>query len=71
MSLGRLAVFGVQRFDPSHLKALSLLPLGTIPYPVGVEWSLVYEVLFYVVIAVLAAAARWYLSTLRVNFIHA
>lgn len=54
-SVGKLALFGVQRFDPSLLKALTLLPFGTIPYPVGIEWSLVYEVFYYVVIALFVA----------------
>ena len=54
-SIGKLAIFGVQRFDPDLIKALTLMPFGTIPYPVGVEWSLVYEVFFYLAIAFLAA----------------
>jgi exopolysaccharide production protein ExoZ len=29
------------------LKAMSLLPFGPIPYPLSVEWSLVYEMFFY------------------------
>jgi|SRR6185312_7678837 len=49
--------------------ALSLFPLGTIPYPLWIEWSLVFEVFFYVLFAivwitksnrvVLATAAIW------------
>lgn len=34
------------------LKSLSLLPVGTVPYPLRIEWSLIYEVLFYVVFAI-------------------
>lgn len=60
-SVGKLLLFGVHRFDPDLLKALSLLPFGTIPYPVGIEWSLVYEVFFYGVIAILASLGRKYL----------
>ena len=54
-SLGKLALFGVQRFDPDLLKALTLLAFGTIPYPVGIEWSLVYEVFYYLLLALLVA----------------
>lgn len=32
------------------LKAMSLLPFGSIPYPLSVEWSLVYEMFFYWVV---------------------
>ncbi|CAN0618968.1 exopolysaccharide production protein ExoZ [Burkholderia multivorans] len=78
-SVAKLMFFGVQRFDPSLLKALSLLPFGTIPYPVGIEWSLVYEVFFYVAIAALAVAcgrrylpfalAAWSALIVAANFI--
>ncbi|WP_186453815.1 acyltransferase family protein [Denitratisoma sp. DHT3] len=36
------------------LQAMTLLPLGEIRYPLGVEWSLVYEVFFYGVMTLLA-----------------
>lgn len=33
--------------------ALSLFPLGVIPYPLWIEWSLVFEVFFYILFAVM------------------
>ncbi len=36
------------------LPALSLLPRGVIDYPLWVEWTLVYEVFFYMVLAAMA-----------------
>ncbi len=39
-------------------RALTLLPFGNISYPLGVEWSLVHEVFFYGVIALLIAVRR-------------
>lgn len=47
---------------PSDLgKALTLLPLGPLIYPLGVEWTLVYEVFFYFLLALLwlPASARF------------
>jgi exopolysaccharide production protein ExoZ len=35
--------------QPQLWKSLTLLPFGVIPYPLRIEWSLVYEVFFYVV----------------------
>jgi exopolysaccharide production protein ExoZ len=40
------------------LKAMSLLPFGHIPYPLSVEWSLVYEIFFYWVLFGLCFVAR-------------
>jgi exopolysaccharide production protein ExoZ len=40
------------------LKALSLWPFGPIPYPLSVEWSLVYEMFFYWVLFGLCFVAR-------------
>lgn len=31
----------------SHIFSMSLLPTGTRSYPIGVEWTLVYEISFY------------------------
>lgn len=52
--------------------ALSLFPVGTIPYPLWIEWSLVFEVFFYVLFAIvwiarsnrviLVASAIWLLA---------
>jgi len=39
-------------------RALTLLPFGPIAYPLAVEWSLVYEVFFYFLVAA-AALAGW------------
>jgi peptidoglycan/LPS O-acetylase OafA/YrhL len=40
------------------LRALTLLPFGPISYPLAVEWSLVYEIFFYVLVC-LAALGGW------------
>lgn len=39
---------------PKLYYALSLLPLGEQSYPLGVEWSLIYEIFFYVICSVFA-----------------
>lgn len=39
-------------------RAVTLLPFGPIQYPLAVEWSLVYEIFFYLVVGV-AALAGW------------
>lgn len=36
--------------------ALTLLPVGQIPYPLAVEWTLVYEVFFYIMVGTVALA---------------
>jgi peptidoglycan/LPS O-acetylase OafA/YrhL len=38
--------------QPELAKSLTLLPFGVIPYPLDIEWTLVYEVFFYIVCAV-------------------
>ena len=40
------------------VRALTLLPFGQISYPLFIEWSLVYEIFFYVLVCV-AALAGW------------
>lgn len=43
---------------PIDVFALSLLPYGGAAYPLGVEWTLVFEIAFYVFVAVLIALRR-------------
>ncbi|MFC0646551.1 acyltransferase family protein [Cellulomonas phragmiteti] len=43
---------------PVDVYALSLLPYGGATYPLGVEWTLVFEIAFYVFVAVLIALGR-------------
>lgn len=44
----KIAIFG--DFPPFMVaRALTLFPSGPMPYPLGVEWTLVYEVFFYFV----------------------
>ena len=51
---GRLA-FGGHPFTWGLLPALTLMPVGGADYPLGgVEWSLVYEVFFYTLLALIA-----------------
>jgi peptidoglycan/LPS O-acetylase OafA/YrhL len=38
--------------QPDLARAMSLLPFGIIPYPLDIEWTLVYEVFFYIVCAI-------------------
>jgi peptidoglycan/LPS O-acetylase OafA/YrhL len=38
--------------QPQLAESLTLLPLGVIPYPLHIEWTLIYEVFFYVVCSV-------------------
>lgn len=35
--------------QPDLLKSITLLPFGVIVYPLGVEWTLIYEIFFYFV----------------------
>jgi len=51
----KTAVFGSYPMQLISFKSVSLLPFGEIGYPLGVEWSLVYEIAFYAVIALLIA----------------
>ena len=47
--------FGGDPFLPRLLPALTLMPVGGADYPLtGVEWSLVYEVFFYTLLAAVA-----------------
>lgn len=51
LALGLKWALGIGSYDLiTTAKALSLLPFGVIPYPLGVEWSLVYEMFFYFVL---------------------
>jgi len=43
---------------PLDVHALSLLPWGGSEYPLGVEWTLVFEIAFYVFVAALIALRR-------------
>lgn len=41
-------------------RSLSLLPFGVLPYPLGVEWSLIYEIFFYLMLAAMTLLpSRW------------
>jgi peptidoglycan/LPS O-acetylase OafA/YrhL len=53
--------FAVFRSLPPHIfspKSLSLLPFGVRDYPLGIEWTLIYEVFFYLVVALLMLIPR-------------
>lgn len=53
--VGRGIIFHSVGFNIAVVKAMLLLPFGTTPvYPLGVEWTLVYEVFFYMVCAIFA-----------------
>lgn len=45
-------------------RALSLLPFGVIPYPLGVEWSLIYEIFFYLILTTLSQLRKHWLFNL-------
>ena len=52
-----VAVFGSFAWNRGTIMGLTLLPLGDVPRPLGgVEWTLVYELFFYVLIALLWTA---------------
>ena len=55
---GKLLLFGTIPGGEDLGRALTLLPFGPLVYPLSVEWSLIYEVFFYGVVA-LAAAFGW------------
>jgi exopolysaccharide production protein ExoZ len=61
---------------PLDWNALSLLPYGASSYPLGVEWSLVFEIAFYVFVASLIllkrqkSAATVLIGWLGLMFIH-
>ncbi len=46
-------VFGGFAWNRGTIFGLTLLPLGAVPRPLSVEWTLVYEVFFYALIALL------------------
>ena len=59
LALSLKSVLHISSYDLSEtLMAMSLLPFGPIPYPLSVEWSLVYEVFFYWVLFGLCFVAR-------------
>ena len=43
---------------PMSFLGLTLLPFGKVDYPLGIEWSLVYEIFFYLIVALLALVRR-------------
>lgn len=47
-------VLGGHPLGPGLAPALTLMPFGGAQYPLGVEWSLVYEIFFYTLLAVVA-----------------
>jgi len=52
-----IVVFGNFAWNRGTIFGLSLLPLGDVPRPLGgIEWTLVYEVFFYALVAVLWTA---------------
>lgn len=57
----KVLVFG-SITQPKLAMALTLLPLGQLPYPLFIEWSLVFEVTFYLFIwALIAVRMRRYI----------
>lgn len=63
LALGKATLFGLKgsTFFFFNLTALALMPIGEIVYPLGVEWTLVFEVIFYIMVAavILVGAARY------------
>ena len=51
-----LGVFGNLVLNGGAILDLTLLPLGDVPRPLGIEWTLVYEVFFYALFALLWTA---------------
>ncbi|MBD2036370.1 acyltransferase [Leptolyngbya sp. FACHB-321] len=49
-------------------RSLILLPLGVLPYPLGVEWSLIYEIFFYLMLAALSLLRSRLLFNLALAF---
>lgn len=68
LALGLKTTLHIGSYDLTEtFKAMSLLPFGPIPYPLGVEWSLVYEIFFYWVLfglcfVVSASKRQWLLG---------
>ena len=51
-------------WEPIPWRALNLLPLGEIQRPLGVEWTLLYEVFFYLVCGLLCLWRRAHLAVM-------
>jgi peptidoglycan/LPS O-acetylase OafA/YrhL len=43
----KILLIGSSGFQFSHIISMSLLPIGPRSYPIGVEWTLIYEMTFY------------------------
>jgi peptidoglycan/LPS O-acetylase OafA/YrhL len=54
----KLGVFGSFPFEAYDWRCLLLLPFGAIPYVLSIEWSLVYEIVFYALVAALIAVGQ-------------
>jgi exopolysaccharide production protein ExoZ len=63
LTLGKSVLFGTKAgvFFFFNLSALALMPMGEIIYPLGIEWTLVFEIIFYLMVAALMVigAARY------------
>lgn len=57
-----LGAYTVSRWD--LIQALTLLPVGQIKYVLGVEWSLTYEIFFYMLCAI------WAIGPLKKYYLH-
>lgn len=51
----KLTIFGSFPYQAYSWQALLLIPSGQIAYPLGVEWSLVYELFYYCLLGLIAA----------------
>ena len=49
----KLAIWGSYPWGDDFIKSLFLIPVGSIPYPLSIEWSLIYEVFFYCVLSII------------------
>ena len=63
LALGKSILFGTKAgvFFFFNLSALALMPMGEIVYPLGIEWTLVFEIIFYLMVAAVMfiGAARY------------
>jgi peptidoglycan/LPS O-acetylase OafA/YrhL len=63
LALGKSVLFGTKGavFFFFNLSALALMPMGEIIYPLGIEWTLVFEIIFYLMVAAVmfVGAARY------------
>lgn len=58
--LGKFLVFGSAEWRQLSLGVLLLLPIGEAAYPLGIEWTLIYEMTFYLVMACIGLLPyRW------------